>query len=167
MQARIEAVMRRFVAINGTAGMFVGTLIGFGVYMTTATATGFEGFPFSVRLSLGLVATQPSLETTAAEAMTRMLPFGGAAYNATLVLSRPQIAPMQGLVIAVRDHLQILNAVVRLVAVDVVNMLISVKWATEVLLHHPSVFKYAFTFHANHDVSVGVGFAPALPVVRI
>lgn len=47
MTERIEAIMRRFVAINGTAGMFVGAAVGFALYMGAGQLLRFDAFPFA------------------------------------------------------------------------------------------------------------------------
>jgi hypothetical protein len=56
-------------------------------------------------------------------------------------------------VLAVREQFQILNAIVSLIAVEVVNIFMRLQGAPEVLLHHQPMLTHAATIHANGTVT--------------
>lgn len=58
--------------------------------------------------------------------------------------------------LTVNPKLKVLDTIVGLVSVDVVNILIRGKWATQLLLHHKPMLLDILTIHPEAYVSVGV-----------
>lgn len=126
-----------------------------------AVATGQD----RTRLSL---PSFPALVTVPAQAMCIVLDASCPALNTGVVMLRPTASGVQPSMFGRSHDHQVVDAVIRLDAVDVVDMLIAVKRSSDVLFHDVTMLGHmTATRNVDRHISRRVDAATTLPPVRL